>query len=77
MSLFVQPTHLVSVRAAYHYKFADLVPVGGEATFAQIAKGCGLNTPDVRRLLCHAMSNHTIKEIRKGVVAHTAVSLLA
>ncbi len=48
--------------------------MGGEATFAQIAEQCDLNEPDVRRMLRHAMSNRIFKEVRKGVVAHTAVS---
>jgi hypothetical protein len=33
-----------------------------------------LNEPDVRRVLRHAIAHRIFREVRKGVVAHTAAS---
>lgn len=65
---------MISLRAIYHYKLAEAFPVGSEATFVQISDKCGLNEPDVRRILRHAMAHQIFREVRKGVVAHTGVS---
>lgn len=55
---------------------AQTVPVGGESTFEEISKLCGLNEPDVRRILRHAMAHRIFREPRKGIVIHTAISKL-
>ena len=47
-----------------------------EATYAELAERCHLNEPDLRHLVRHAISNRIFKEVRKGVVAHTAISKL-
>ena len=64
------------MQAVYRYNMASTFPVGEEATFAHIAQKCGLSEPDVRRIIRHASSHRVFKEIRKGVVAHTAMSKL-
>ncbi|EPE27494.1 S-adenosyl-L-methionine-dependent methyltransferase [Glarea lozoyensis ATCC 20868] len=69
-------SQFVSLRAIYHYKMAETFPVGSEATFVQISEACGLNEPDVRRILRHAMAHRIFREVRKGVVVHTAASRL-
>jgi hypothetical protein len=45
-----------------------------EVTFGELAANCGLNEPEVRRLLRHAMAFHIFHEPREGYVAHTAAS---
>ena len=64
------------MQAITHFKIASSFPVGEEASFTQISKACGVNEPDVRRLMRHAMTNHIFSESRKGFVAHTAASRL-
>ncbi|CAG8978171.1 hypothetical protein HYALB_00011487 [Hymenoscyphus albidus] len=68
------PNYFVSLHAIYRYNIEQTFPVGGEATFDQVSKVCGLNEPDVRRVLRHAMAHHIFREPRKGIVAHTAFS---
>lgn len=55
---------------------ANTFPVDEEATYEQISEKCGLNVVDTRRVLGYAMTNHMFKEVRPGVVAHTAASKL-
>jgi hypothetical protein len=53
-----------------------MFPVGAEMTFHEISNRCGLNELDVRRILRDAISHRVFREVRKGVVVHTAVSQL-
>ncbi|MCJ1432481.1 hypothetical protein MMC27_001838 [Xylographa pallens] len=71
-----QYNYYVPLHAVWRYKLAHMVPVQGEATFTQIAEKSGLDESLVRRLLRHAMANRIFTEVRKGVVAHTAMSRL-
>ncbi|KAF7879494.1 hypothetical protein EAF04_000690 [Stromatinia cepivora] len=66
----------VSLQFIYAYDMANAFPINEEATFEQISEKCGLNLIDTRRVLGYAMTNHIFKEIRPGVVAHTAASKL-
>ena len=74
--LLTQHNDLLSMQAITHFKIASSFPVDEEASFAQISKACGLNEPDLRRLLRHAMTKHIFREPRKGMVCHTAASKL-
>ncbi len=71
-----QHNELLSMQAISHFKIASSFPVGREASFTQISEACGLNEPDLRRLLRHAMTKHIFSEPRKGFVCHTAASRL-
>lgn len=51
-------------------------PVDGETTFAEMSKACGLGESDVRRIVRFAASHRIFKEVRKGVIVHTAFSKL-
>jgi hypothetical protein len=62
------------MRALYQYKIPNAFPVGEEATFAQIASNCSCSEAIVRRIMRLAMTNRIFKEVRKGVVVHTATS---
>ena len=62
------------LHAIYQYRIATLFPLDEEATFQQISESCGINKPDVRRLLRLATSYHIFEEIRKEVIVHTAAS---
>lgn len=64
------------MQAISRLKIASTFPIHEESSFAQISTVCGLNEPDVRRILRHAMTKHIFKEPRKGIVAHTAASRL-
>lgn len=68
--------NLVSLHAISHYHIASAFPVGHEATFQEIASVCGLREPEVRRMLRHATTNHIFREVRKGIIVHTAASKL-
>ncbi|KAA8568576.1 hypothetical protein MFRU_012g01210 [Monilinia fructicola] len=66
----------MSLHFIYAYDMANTFPVDEEATYEQISEKCGLNVVDTRRVLGYAMTNHMFKEVRPGVVAHTAASKL-
>ncbi|KAI1391387.1 S-adenosyl-L-methionine-dependent methyltransferase [Hypoxylon trugodes] len=70
------PTHLVSQLAIARFGLARIVPIDGEATFAEIAKVTGLGETHVRKLIRHAISQHVFQEPRPGVVTHSAASRL-
>lgn len=70
----VKHNNLVSLHAISNYHIASAFPIDQEATFKDVALGCGLHEPDVRRMLRHAATNHIFKEVRKGVIIHTAAS---
>ena len=64
------------MQAVYRFKIASTFPINEETTFPQIAEKCGLNEPDVRRIVRHAIAHRVFKEVKKGVIAHTAMSKL-
>lgn len=66
----------MSLQFIYAYDMVNTFPINGEATYEQISEKCGLNVIDTRRILGYAMTNHIFKEVRPGVVAHTAASKL-
>ncbi|MCJ1244006.1 hypothetical protein MMC30_001203 [Trapelia coarctata] len=70
------PDELLSLQAIYRFKLASSFSVHDEASFDQIAAASGLDEPNVRRILRHAMTRHIFCEPRKGIVAHTALSRL-
>lgn len=74
--MHIQHNELLSMQAVSHFKIASSFPVDEEASFTQISKACGVNEPDLRRLLRHAMTKHIFSEPRKNCVAHTAASRL-
>lgn len=74
--MHVQHNELLSMQAISHFKIASTFPVDQEASFTQISNACGLNEPDLRRLLRHAITKHIFIEPRKGFVRHTAASRL-
>lgn len=55
---------------------ASTFPPDGETTFVDIAKACGLGEQEVRRIVRFAASHRFFKEVRKGVIIHTAFSKL-
>ncbi|EEA24943.1 O-methyltransferase, putative [Talaromyces marneffei ATCC 18224] len=69
-----QYNYFVCMRALYQYKIPFAFPVGEEATFGQIASNCNCSEAIVRRIMRLAMTNRIFKEVRKGVVVHTATS---
>jgi hypothetical protein len=71
-----QPHNLVSMNAIVRFDMANSFAPGEEASFAQIAKFAGLSEPITKSLLRHAMTMRIFCEPRKGVVAHTARSVI-
>lgn len=64
-----------SLEAISRYDIASKVPIGGEITFDELAKQCGLFETDLRRIVRFAIAYHHIfREPRKGVLAHSAAS---
>ncbi|QSZ37149.1 hypothetical protein DSL72_009243 [Monilinia vaccinii-corymbosi] len=66
--------NVLSLRAIYHYNIAKVIPLGGTATFEEIAQKVGLDVINVRRFMRHAMSNRIFQEVKPEVVSHTAAS---
>ncbi|GAW18771.1 hypothetical protein ANO14919_082530 [Xylariales sp. No.14919] len=55
-------------------KIADMVPLGGQSTYAAVAKQTGLDERAVRQLLRQAMTMRIFREPEPGVLAHTQAS---
>jgi len=64
------------MNAIRRFDLANSFAPGDEASFAQIAKYAGLSESVTKSLLRHAMTMRIFCEPRKGVVAHTARSIL-
>ncbi|KAI1619175.1 O-methyltransferase-domain-containing protein, partial [Exophiala viscosa] len=62
--------------AIYHFKIADRVPIGKEASFEQVAVKAGLALRDFKMIVRYAMTNFIFCEPRPGFIAHTASSRL-
>lgn len=69
-------TDLVGMQGITRFGLAHAIPVGGEATFAELAAKAQIGETHMRRLLRLAISQHVFKEVRPGVVGHTAASRL-
>lgn len=64
------------MQAISHFNIATTFPVHEEASYADIAKLCGVNELDVRRILRHDMTKRIFSEHHKRIVKHTAASTL-
>ncbi|KAH8684441.1 putative O-methyltransferase [Tricladium varicosporioides] len=74
-SLLTPMINMTSLSAIAHFGIAQKVPLNGEISFIDLAELCGLYEHDLRRVLRFAISHHRVfKEVRKGVVAHSAAS---
>ncbi|TGO45865.1 hypothetical protein BCON_0360g00090 [Botryotinia convoluta] len=62
------------MQAIGRFNIAKSIPIHEEVSYADIAKRCGVNELDVRRILRHAMTLRLFKEPKRSVVAHTAAS---
>lgn len=71
-----QYNYFVSIHSILNYDIVHAFPVGSHTTYAEIGQHCGLSEHVVRRLLRHAISNRCFRELRPGVVEHTALSRL-
>ncbi|RYP61899.1 hypothetical protein DL770_009691 [Monosporascus sp. CRB-9-2] len=66
---------MVCLQAITRFGIANMVPPGGQISFADIAAQVpGLSEPIVRRLLRHAMTMRVFREPEAGMVAHTKTS---
>lgn len=65
---------MVCQQAISRFDIANLVPVGGQISFEDIAKQTGLGPIMTRRLLRHAMTMRVFREPEPGMVAHTKAS---
>jgi hypothetical protein len=65
---------MVSLQAISRFNIANLVPVGGQISFDEIAKQTGLGPTMTRRMLRHAMTMRLFREPEHDMVAHTKVS---
>ncbi|KAI2602759.1 S-adenosyl-L-methionine-dependent methyltransferase [Hypoxylon sp. NC1633] len=64
----------VSLQAIARFNIASMVPLGGQATFAEISSQTGLDERHVRRLLRHATTMRVFCEPQPGVITHTKAS---
>ena len=67
---------MISQQAITRFRLAHSFPVGGTATFQEIAVASGLPERRVRQLLRFAITQKIFCEPSPGVVAHTSVSRL-
>ncbi|KAI0505651.1 O-methyltransferase-domain-containing protein [Xylaria bambusicola] len=63
------PFHFIS-----HLGIADMVPLGGSASFQEVAAKTGLNEVIIRRVLRHAITIRVFQEPEPGMLAHTNIS---
>lgn len=72
-----QATDLIGIQGITRFGLAKKVPIGGEATFEQLAAHAGISVTHMKRILRLAIAQHIFRESRPGVaVAHTAASRL-
>ncbi|KAI1453493.1 sterigmatocystin 8-O-methyltransferase [Annulohypoxylon moriforme] len=71
---FTATTNMVGIDAICRFHIADIVPPGGQVSFAEIAEKTKLDEPLVRRLVRHAMTMRIFREPEPGMVAHTKIS---
>ncbi|KAH8768314.1 S-adenosyl-L-methionine-dependent methyltransferase [Diaporthe sp. PMI_573] len=69
-------TELVGIQGITRFGLDKKVPIGGEATFEELATHAGIGEAHMCRMLRLAIAQHIFQEIRPGVVAHTAASRL-
>ncbi|CAI6227371.1 unnamed protein product [Periconia digitata] len=62
------------MQAIAEFKIADMVPLGGQVSFDEIATQTPMTTDVTARLLRHAMTMRLFREPEPGMVAHTAAS---
>ncbi|KAL8723965.1 MAG: hypothetical protein Q9166_008201 [cf. Caloplaca sp. 2 TL-2023] len=67
-------TNLIALHAIYRYNIASHVAIDGQISYADLSRSCGLDEPDLKRILRYAMTKHVFHEPQKGMVAHTAPS---
>lgn len=67
---------LQSLQAIANLGLAKTVPIGGQATFADIAAGSGIAESVTRKLIRHAVARRIFFEPSLGVVTHSAASRL-
>ncbi|KAK7001297.1 S-adenosyl-L-methionine-dependent methyltransferase [Favolaschia claudopus] len=67
---------LLSQQAIVRFKLAHSFPVGGEASFAELASASGLTETTTRQLVRYAITDGIFTEPKRGMVAHNAVSRL-
>ena len=75
----LRPTlNAISLQAIYRWNIPSKVPLDGSAIpFGAVAEKCGLDEPNLRRVVRYAILHHRIfQEPRPGFVAHSAASLL-
>jgi hypothetical protein len=64
-------------QAIYRFKIATSFPPGKEeATYTELAAATGLSESDLKRIVRAAMTYRIFREVRPGVVGHTAASKL-
>ncbi|KAH6679301.1 putative O-methyltransferase [Halenospora varia] len=74
-ALLTPDINMTSLRAISHYRIAQKVPISGSISFLDLAELTGLYEHDLRRIIRYAISHHRVfKEVRKGIVAHSAAS---
>lgn len=64
------------LQAIARYSIANIVPLGGKASFAEIGERTGLGEQMATRLLRHAMTMRIFREPEPGYVGHTKASKL-
>ncbi|KAF3404734.1 O-methyltransferase gsfB [Talaromyces pinophilus] len=69
-------SNMICQQVITHFKIADLVLLGGQLSFSEIAKSIGYNEQSLTRLLRHAMTMRIFCESTTGMVAHTNISKL-
>ncbi|GAW24153.1 hypothetical protein ANO14919_137340 [Xylariales sp. No.14919] len=77
MALLLNKTaqnNMVPLQFISHLGIAEMVPLGGQTLFQEIATKTGLSELNIRRVLRHAITLRVFQEPEPGTVAHTNVS---
>ncbi|KAF7534727.1 hypothetical protein G7054_g5962 [Neopestalotiopsis clavispora] len=73
MELLIRKTaqnNMAPFQAISHLGIANMVPLGGQTSFRDIAEKTGLDESMVRRLLRHAITMRVFREPEPGLIAH-------
>lgn len=65
---------LLYLHFVHRFDVASHVPVGGDISFEDLSRACGVDVLNLERFLRYAMTDHVFKETRTGFVSHTAAS---
>lgn len=72
----LEPLNMMSLNVIHRFGIANTFAPGEETTFTKIAQATGLSEGVVKQIIRHSVTLRVFHEPRKGVITHTARSVL-